>query len=84
MEHERIPPRTPNKNAFIESFHSILERECYQRNCFESKEEAFAEVDRFVRYYNNDRIHGSLYDWPPKEYLRRVQTGALSPKTLAL
>ncbi|WP_162241875.1 integrase core domain-containing protein [Paenibacillus sp. Leaf72] len=28
VEHERIPPRTPNKNAFIESFHSILEREC--------------------------------------------------------
>lgn len=84
VEHERIPPRTPNKNAFIESFHSILERECYQRNCFESKEEAFAEVDRFIRYYNNDRIHGSLNDWPPREYLRMVQAGTLSPKSIAL
>ncbi|WP_375377975.1 transposase [Paenibacillus sp. MZ04-78.2] len=44
IEHERIPPHTPNKNAFIESFHSILERECYQRNCFETYEEAFKEV----------------------------------------
>jgi len=34
--HERIPPRTPNKNAHIESFHSILELECYQRHEFES------------------------------------------------
>lgn len=84
VEHERIPPKTPNKNAFIESFHSILERECYQRNCFESKEEAFAEVDRFIRYYNNERIHGSLKDWPPREYLRKVQEGTLSPKTIAL
>lgn len=25
MIHERIPPKTPNKNAHIESFHSILE-----------------------------------------------------------
>lgn len=84
VEHERIPPRTPNKNAFIESFHSILERECYLRNCFESKEEAFTEVDRFIRYYNNVRIHGSLNDWPPKEYLRMVQAGTLTPKAIAL
>ncbi|WJH36856.1 integrase core domain-containing protein [Paenibacillus sp. CC-CFT747] len=41
IEHERIPNHTPNKNAYIESFHSILERECYQRNCFETYEEAF-------------------------------------------
>lgn len=84
LEHERIPPRTPNKNAFIESFHSILERECYHRNCFRSKEEAFAEVDRFIRYYNNVRIHGSLNDWPPKEYLRMVLAGLINPKTIAL
>jgi putative transposase len=24
-EHERIPPKTPNKNAHIESFHAVLE-----------------------------------------------------------
>ncbi|UUZ87178.1 IS3 family transposase [Paenibacillus sp. P26] len=84
IEHERIPNQTPNKNAFIESFHSILERECYQRNCFETYEEAFREVDRFIRYYNNDRIHGSLQDWPPKEYLRLVSEGTITPKQLAL
>ncbi|MFF2890837.1 IS3 family transposase, partial [Paenibacillus sp. NPDC057967] len=75
IEHERIPNRTPNKNAFIESFHSILERECYLRNCFETYEEAYMEVDRFLRYYNNERIHGSLQDWPPKAYLRLVTAG---------
>lgn len=84
IEHERIPNRTPNKNAFIESFHSILERECYLRNCFETYEEAFAEVDRFIRYYNNDRIHGSLCDWSPKEYLRLVDSGELIPQKIAL
>jgi len=84
IEHERTPNHTPNKNAYIESFHSILERECYLRNCFESYEEAFTEVDRFIRYYNNDRIHGSLQDWPPKEYLRLVTSGELIPKKIAL
>ncbi|MCQ6564123.1 IS3 family transposase [Paenibacillus mendelii] len=84
VEHERIPNKTPNKNAYIESFHSILEKECYLRNCFERYEEAFAEVDRFIRYYNNDRIHGSLKDWPPKEYLRLVTSGELKPEEIAL
>lgn len=84
IEHERIPNQTPNKNAYIESFHSILERECYQRNCFETYEEAFIEVDRFLRYYNNHRIHGSLNDYPPKEYLSLVKKGFIKPKDIAL
>lgn len=84
IEHERIPNHTPNKNAFIESFHSILEKECYLRNCFENYDEAFAEVDRYIRYYNNERIHGSLNDWPPREYLRLVATGELKPQNIAL
>ncbi|NIK75925.1 putative transposase [Paenibacillus castaneae] len=84
IEHERTPNRTPNKNAYIESFHSILERECYQRNCFETYEEAFTEVDRFLKYYNNHRIHGSLKDWPPREYLSLVKQGLIKPKDIAL
>ncbi|WP_324603688.1 IS3 family transposase [Paenibacillus curdlanolyticus] len=84
IEHERIPNQTPNKNAYIESFHSILERECYQRNCFENYEEAFKEVDRYLHYYNWDRIHGSLNDWPPSEYLRLVMQGAIKPRDIAL
>lgn len=84
LEHERTPIRTPNKNAFIESFHSILERECYQRHCFESYEEAFSEVDRYIRYYNKDRIHGSLHDWSPTDYLRLVKEGTLQPKPMRL
>jgi putative transposase len=84
IEHERIPNQTPNKNAFIESFHSIVERECYRRNCFEDYAEAFAEIDRFIRYYNNDRIHGSLKDWPPKEFLKMVAVGTIMPQKIAL
>jgi len=84
IEHERTPNRTPNKNAYIESFHSILERECYQRHCFETYEEAFLEVDRFLRYYNNKRIHGSLNDYSPKEYLALYEQGYITPSKIAL
>ena len=32
VEHERIPFKTPNLNAHIESFNAILEGECDRRN----------------------------------------------------
>ena len=84
VEHEQIPVKTPNKNAYIESFHSIIERECFQRSCFSSYEEAFAEVDRFIRYYNHRRIHGSLKDHSPVEYMRLVQQGVIQPQAMAV
>jgi putative transposase len=84
IEHERIPNQTPNMNAYVESFHSILERECFQRNCFESYEEAFHEVDRFMDFYNKRRLHGSLKDMPPVEYLEKFQAGLIQPRKIAL
>lgn len=84
FEHERIPNRTPNMNAYVESFHSILERECFQRHFFESYEEAFRVVDRFMYFYNTKRLHGSLKDMPPVEYLELVRTGALQPQKIAV
>ena len=84
IEHERIPTHMPNKNAYIEAFHSILERKCFLRHCFEDFQQAFAEVNRFMRYYNNERLHGSLKDLPPKEYLELVTAGAIQPQKIAV
>lgn len=84
LEHERIPNKTPNKNAHIEAFHSILEMECFWRNCFETYEEAFAEVDRFIRFYNTERLHGSLHDLPPKEYAERAALSQVPGQKIAL
>lgn len=84
VKHERIPNSSPNMNAYVESFHSILERECFQRNYFETYEEAFMEVDRFMEYYNNRRLHGSLRDVPPVEYLELIKSGQVQPQKIAL
>lgn len=84
LEHERIPNNTPNMNAYVESFHGILEQECFQRHFFESYEEAYVEVDRFMDFYNNRRLHGSLKDIPPAEYLDLVQSGEMQPQKIAL
>ncbi|MDR5566940.1 integrase core domain-containing protein [Paenibacillus larvae] len=80
--HERIPPKTPNKNAHIESFHAILEIECYQRHEFESYKQAYEIVNGFIHNYNHNRIHGSIYDMSPYEYMDAVRKKAVEPKTI--
>jgi transposase InsO family protein len=51
---------TPEENAYIESFHSILEREVIQRFDFSSYYDAKLTIMAYMDYYNNRRRHGSL------------------------
>lgn len=70
IEHERIPPRTPNMNAHIESFHRILEDDCMSRFEFETYGEAYKEITGFMDFYNNRRIHSSILDLAPSEFYK--------------
>jgi putative transposase len=80
MIHERIPPKTPNKNAHIESFHSILEAECYQRHEFETYPQTYEIVTQFIQDYNQIRIHGSIYDLSPYEYIVAIRENLVESK----
>ena len=66
--HERIPVKTPNMNAHIESFHSILEGECYIRYEFKSFMEVYAVITEYMRYYNERRRHGSIKYMAPNKF----------------
>jgi len=80
IEHERIPCRTPNKNAHIESFNAILENECLSRHEFQSYAEAYETVSKFIKKYNTVRIHSSLKYHTPDEAYRLLQQNALTLK----
>ncbi|MET3292534.1 UNVERIFIED_CONTAM: transposase InsO family protein [Brevibacillus sp. OAP136] len=58
IEHERIPPKTPNMHAHIESFHRLLQ-DPYE---FQTYGEAYEVVTDYIRYYNERRIHSSIRD----------------------
>lgn len=68
IEHERIPPKTPNMNAYIESFHATLERDVYSKEYFETFEEAYQAVHKYIEFYNERRFHGSLRKMSPSQY----------------
>jgi len=58
LEHEFIPVRTPNKNAFIESFFSIYETQFLQVRYFNNFKDVYKQTNEFVEFYNNERLHG--------------------------
>lgn len=59
-KHEFTHVATPEENAYVESFHSIIERELFQRFEFESLSHAKEKVDEYMEWYNMRRLHASL------------------------
>jgi putative transposase len=67
--HEFIPPATPNKNAHVESFFSILEIEFIQTRYFKSLADAYTQTHEFIKFYNERRIHSALKYRTPNEIM---------------
>jgi putative transposase len=84
MEHERIPCKTPNMNAHIESFHRIMEDECMGRWEFESYKEAYQATLEFMERYNHRRIHRSIFNMSPSEFHQATLDGVAKSLVVTL
>ncbi|WP_374701610.1 integrase core domain-containing protein [Brevibacillus centrosporus] len=73
MEHERIPPKTPNMNVHIESFHRLPQDECLSRYEFQTYGEAYQAVTEYVRYYNERRIHSSIQTFLHMRFTKKTK-----------
>jgi len=58
---------TPEENAFIEAYHSLVERTIEQRYEFESIYEAALVLNRWKLFYNEQRLHGRLGNKTPMQ-----------------
>jgi putative transposase len=70
-------------NAHVESFHSILEDECYSRSEFHSFKEAYTSIGYYMDYYNNRRIHGSIKYMAPAKFYEAFMNKAVNIKVFA-
>ncbi|MBU3207992.1 integrase core domain-containing protein [Clostridium algidicarnis] len=68
--HERIPVNSPNYNAHIESFHSLLSKECIIWNEIKNFTDGYRLIDEYIKFYNEERIHGSLNYISPNQFIR--------------
>ena len=67
IAHERIHPSTRKEDTHIESFNSILEKEVVRKFEFSSFEDAESTIDRFIAFYNNERLHSAIEYNAPRE-----------------
>lgn len=82
--HERIPKKTPDMNAYIESFHRRLQAECFDRHVFTFYDEAYYYIDQYIEFYNNVRPHGSLMNYSPEKFNFLTQTDQIPVKEISL
>ena len=68
---EFTKPSTPQQNAHIESYHSIMESAVCQRIEFENAEDFTKTMNRFRIFYNFNRIHGGLNYTSPAKFLKK-------------
>lgn len=66
---EFTKPATPQQNAHIESYHSVMERAVCKRHELDSLEQAQQTMSRFREFYNYQRIHSGVGYTSPYKYL---------------
>ena len=66
---EFIKPATPEQNAHIESYHSIVERVICRQYQFVDLEDAQNTMNRFIEFYNYERIHSGIKYLSPYRHL---------------
>lgn len=69
VNHEFTNIATPEDDGHIEAFHSILEREFLRRNDYSSFDEMKSAIARFIKCYNEERLHGSLNYKTPEQFI---------------
>lgn len=70
INHEFTNIATPEDDGHIEAFHSILEREFLRRNDYTSFDEIKSAIARFMKCYNEERLHGSLNYRSPEQFIK--------------
>ncbi|WP_369688925.1 integrase core domain-containing protein [Bacillus sp. FJAT-26390] len=84
IHHERIPPKSPNMNAYIESYHSQLERDLLQKNEYETFADAYEAIDRYLDFYNNRRLHRSIFMLSPTCFFQAWRQNQIQPMVIKL
>ena len=69
LQHIKTSPSYPQSNGKIERFHRSLEEECVRTTSMLSLDDAKEQIDKYVRHYNNCRLHSSLFYLRPVDFL---------------
>jgi len=69
LKHIRTSVNYPQSNGKIERYHRTISEECLRKKSMISLEDARNQISSFVDFYNNKRLHSSLYYLTPFDFL---------------
>lgn len=79
-----IAPGSPWQNGFVESFNGKLRDELLNREWFRTRAEAKVLIERWRRFYNEQRPHSAHRYQPPAEVRRNwIETATIEPRLTA-
>ena len=67
MKHVRTSVYYPQSNGKIERFHGTIKSEAMRKQSYLSIEDARIQIAEYIRIYNEERLHSSLYYLTPKD-----------------
>jgi transposase InsO family protein len=69
LEHIRTSVNYPQSNGKIERYHRTISEECLARQSMINLDDAARQIAQYVDFYNNKRLHSSLYYLTPADFL---------------
>jgi transposase InsO family protein len=73
IEHTFTSPAHPQSNGKLERFHRTLKSEHVRTSSYFSYEDAKERMGRWIKYYNEQRLHAALMYLPPEDVFRGLK-----------
>ncbi len=74
MSHVRTSPFYPQSNGKLERYHKTIKSECIRPKVALSLEDARNQIDGYIRFYNNERLHSAIGYIAPTDKLEGRDT----------
>lgn len=74
MSHVRTSPFYPQSNGKLERYHKTIKAECIRPKVALSLEDARNQIDGYISFYNNKRLHSAIGYIAPKDKLEGQDT----------
>jgi transposase InsO family protein len=69
LKHVQTSPHYPQSNGKMERFYGTIKSEAIRRQSYISIDDARRQITDYIKYYNEKRLHSSIFYLTPKEML---------------
>lgn len=84
LQHIRTSIAYPQSNGKIERYHRTIHEECIQSQSMINLEDAREQIAKFIDYYNNKRLHSSLFYLTPDDFMNNRINEKLEQRNIKL